>query len=1070
MKSINLIFSILLPLLMASCQVKEGTSGSSLFSGHLGTTNKFTLQTPSSGTRVTGDVITFNVTFPFDMTINTAGGDPRLAITIGATTAHASYVAQSDLKKLQFTYTILAAQNDTNGIDVTALELNGSTLKFDNNGTITDCDVSSITSTNLSNVKVDTSGPTITAFTSTNIPALYHLGDTISFAMTFSEEVYVTDTPKFVATLGTGGAVDVNYDSGSGSTLLIFSFDVASGYVDTDGYTFTSPISLGTATIKDAVGNNASLDFSSFVAAAQTYSATVDISGRIPYITNVSVPANGTYVAAQSLDFTLDFDRTVAVTGTPYITLTVGSTSRQAQYVSGTGTDSLVFRYTLVPGDVDSDGVTLATTITANSGTITDATTPFTSFFSITANNTFTVPTTAGILANSLQPQATTVTKGLDSTYPTWGTTTTLDNYWIIGQDLNITVGFNTNMYVTQTGGTPTLALTIGSTTRNATYLSGGDGQTSLVFRYTIQEGDLDTDGSIGIGSISLNGGVITDASLTNSLLTMPVSSMTTTYVDGVRPTISSVTAPVDATYSQVTPYAPTNMGFTVTWTEAVNLSATTAAATYVPLTIGASSVSAVYSSGNNTSSIIYRPSSLTGYNDTDGITVTSPLSGTATLKDLAGNTVSTKTFTAPTTTGVLVDTTAPTVTSITAITADGTYVAGQTIDYSVTFSESVTTSVAGGYPRISLVVGSTTRYLNPTASTTGTTHTFRYTIVSGDLDTNGVAITVNSFANNGTTAYARDVGRNNVSSTLTAVSSAGILVDAAAPTISSVTAPTNGTYDSGDTLSFTVVYSEAVTVTGTPSIDVSLTSGTVNFNYVSGSGTTTLTFSYTITSSDYDFDGLPSSISSITLNGGTIADSAANNGPSTFTAKNLSSIYITYPNTDLWAVTTSLTSRAVSGSPSISSAGAVTTTTCGITTCRLFNGDDSFTLGGALNNVETLFIVVKTPSAIGANHNLFSGDLILEEDVVSSVWDLSSTSATVKIGGTTYTGTIHDTNLGLSTTQIIQVDFDSPVSFGAGTLIDATFSGGIGEVMAISGTLSGAQKTNILTYLDNKY
>lgn len=1070
MKSINFIFSILLPLLMVSCQVKEGTSGASLFSGHVATSNKFTLETPSTGTRVTGDVITFNVTFPFDININTTGGDPRLAITIGATTAYATYVAQSNLKKLQFTYTILAAQNDTNGIDVTALELNGSTLKFDNNGTITDCDVSSITNTNLSSVKVDTSGPTITAFTSTNIPALYHLGDTISFSMTFSEEVYVTDTPKFVATLGTGGAVDVNYQSGSGSTLLIFSFDVAAGYVDTDGYTFTSPISLGTATIKDAVGNNASLDFSSFVAAAQTYSGTVDISGRIPYITNVSVPANGTYVAAQSLDFTLDFDRTVTVTGTPYITLTVGSNSRQAQYVSGSGTDSLVFRYTLVPGDVDLDGVTLATTITANSGTILDATTPFTSFFSITANNTFTVPTTTGILANSLQPQAITVTKGLDTTYPTWGSTTTLDNYWIIGQDLSITVGFNTNMYVTQTGGTPTLALTIGATTRNATYLSGGDGQTSLVFRYTIQEGDLDTDGSVGIGSISLNGGVITDASLTNSLLTMPVSSMTTTYVDGVRPTISSVTAPVDATYSQVSPYAPTNMGFTVTWTEAVNLSATTAAASYVPLTIGASSVSAVYSSGNNSSSIIYRPSSLTGYNDTDGITVSSPLPGTATLKDLAGNTVSTKTFTPPTTTGILVDTTAPTVTSITAITSDSTYVATQTIDYSVTFSESVTTNVVGLYPRISLVVGSTTKYLVPTANTTGTTHTFRYTIVSGDLDANGVAITLNSFANNATTAYARDGGRNNVSSTLAAVSSPGILVDAAAPTISTVTAPTNGTYESGNTLTFSVVYSEAVTVVGVPSIDVGLSSGTLNFNYTSGSGTTTLTFSYTLSSSDYDFDGLPSSISSISLNGGTITDSVANNGATTFTAKNLSSIYVTYPSTDLWAVTTSLTSRAVTGSPTVSNSGAVTTTTCGITTCRLFNGDDSFSLGGALNNVETLFIVVKTPSSIGLNHNIFSTDVVLEEDVIGNVFDLSTTSATVKIGGTTYTGTVHDANLGLSTTQIIQIDFDSPVSFAAGTIIDTTFSGAIGEIMAISGTLSGAQKTNILTYLDNKF
>jgi hypothetical protein len=243
-----------------------------------------------------------------------------------------------------------------------------------------------------------------------------------------------------------------------------------------------------------------------------------------------------------------------------------------------------------------------------------------------------------------------------------------------------------------------------------------------------------------------------------------------------------------------------------------------------------------------------------------------------------------------------------------------------------------------------------------------------------------------------------------------------------------------------------------------------------LNFNYTSGSGTTTLTFSYTLSSSDYDFDGLPSSISSISLNGGTITDSVANNGATTFTAKNLSSIYVTYPSTDLWAVTTSLTSRAVTGSPTVSNSGAVTTTTCGITTCRLFNGDDSFSLGGALNNVETLFIVVKTPSSIGLNHNIFSTDVVLEEDVIGNVFDLSTTSATVKIGGTTYTGTVHDANLGLSTTQIIQIDFDSPVSFAAGTIIDTTFSGAIGEIMAISGTLSGAQKTNILTYLDNKF
>ena len=37
--------------------------------------------------------------------------------------------------------------------------------------------------------------------------------------------------------------------------------------------------------------------------------------------------------------------------------LTIGSTSRQADYVSGSGTSALVFRYTVQSGDLDTDGI-----------------------------------------------------------------------------------------------------------------------------------------------------------------------------------------------------------------------------------------------------------------------------------------------------------------------------------------------------------------------------------------------------------------------------------------------------------------------------------------------------------------------------------------------------------------------------------------------------------------------------------------------------------------------------------------------------------------------------------------
>jgi len=70
--------------------------------------------------------------------------------------------------------------------------------------------------------------------------------------------------------------------------------------------------------------------------------------------------------------------------------------------------------------------------------------------------------------------------------------------------------------------GTPKLALTIGAATRQAAYVSSpaGFGGRFLLFSYTVQAADRDTDGiSIPANALTLNGGTIRDAGGNNAVL-----------------------------------------------------------------------------------------------------------------------------------------------------------------------------------------------------------------------------------------------------------------------------------------------------------------------------------------------------------------------------------------------------------------------------------------------------------------------------------------------------------------------------------------------------------------------
>ena len=112
-------------------------------------------------------------------------------------------------------------------------------------------------------------------------------------------------------------------------------------------------------------------------------------------------------------------------------------------------------------------------------------------------------------------------------------------------------------------------------------------------------------------------------------------------------------------------------------------------------------------------------------------------------------------------------------------------------------------------------------------------------------------------------------------------------VIDKTSPVVANVLVPSNSTYKTGSNLTFTVNFSEPLTVIGNPTLGITLnTGGLVNATYVSGSGTSSLTFAYTVMAGNADSDGI-SLAGSISLNGSSIADMVGNSA--TLTLQNVS-------------------------------------------------------------------------------------------------------------------------------------------------------------------------------------
>ncbi len=188
--------------------------------------------------------------------------------------------------------------------------------------------------------------------------------------------------------------------------------------------------------------------------------------------------------------------------------------------------------------------------------------------------------------------------------------------------------------------------------------------------------------------------------------------------------------------------------------------------------------------------------------------------------------------------------------------------------------------TVTGVSPTVGPLTGDTAVTITGTGFTGATKVDFGANPATNLVVVSSTEITVTSPAGSGTV----DVTVTGPGGT-TSTSSTDKFSYVAAPTVIAVSSTkASGVYGAGTTIPITVTFDEPVTVTGAPQIALNAGGG-ATATYASGSGTATLTFNYTVAAGQLAADLDYASTTALSLNGGTIKDSAGNGAALTLPA-----------------------------------------------------------------------------------------------------------------------------------------------------------------------------------------
>jgi len=674
------------------------------------------------------------------------------------------------------------------------------------------------------NYEVETLVPTVSSIVISSATGIQNnvlnAGDVVSVTSTFSESVPVTGTPQLPLVIG-GNNRTATYTSGSGSTMLVFKYTIQAEETDTDGISIgANTIALNSGTIKDAAGNNATLTHNA-VSANSSYK----VDTTAPTVSSVAMTSatgiqNNYLNAGDVASVTATFSENVPVTGTPQLTLVVGSTDRTATYHSGSGGTTLVFKYTIQAVETDDDGISIgANILVLNSGTIQDpaGNNATLTHSAVSANSSYKVDTTVPTLAETTSVPSLTNdnstqyifssseggTISIGGSCSSDNSTAVADNMTVFFADLEDGTYSNCSITVADSAGN-TQTITVNSFTidTSAPTLSQvtavtsptNDNTSSYTFSST-EAGSITYGGSCSSSTTAsttdnntINFNALADETYSNCKISVTDNasntsnnlSVNTFTIDTVKPVLEQVTA-------VTTPTKDPTPGYAFSSDEAGTIS------------YGGSSCSPGGTSAiNGTNSISFGTLSEASYSCT--ITVTDSAEN-------ASSELSVNTF--------VIDTTAPTVSSISSSTSDGVYKSNDNITVTVSFNENVIVDNSSGNPRIQLETGTNDRYASYISGNSTNILSFLYTVQSGDNSSDLDYKSTDSLsANSGTI---RDDATNDTTLTLFSPNQSGslsankaIVIDGIAPAVSSIS-PTNNQSGVSITDNISVTFSESM-------------------------------------------------------------------------------------------------------------------------------------------------------------------------------------------------------------------------------------------------------------------
>ena len=717
---------------------------------------------------------------------------------------------------------------------------------------------------------------------------------------------------------------------GSGTRYLTFGYTVQTGDRDSDGIKMDGGY-------EDADGNwhnfinreevtAAGTDFPAYPA----YPGFDDQSGhkvdgsRYPKgisMEIVSEPeAGGVYRYGETIEVSLTLSGAVDIDGDVLLNGRVEDEDnwRGFKYKEGSGTDTLTFAYTVDAHDLDTDGITIESSYVQDgvrhgwggSGAVTVAGTDvavppnFTGLRNQDGHEVDGRPYASEFRVTS-KPRA-----GFDA----YGRDETID----------VTVGFDQNVTAGDEAAAA-LQLDDSSGSRDAQYVSG-NGTSTLTFRYTVKDGDLDEDGLV----VSFPAGQEIKATGTEVSYNphpagdgvVPQSAAFSYHkVDGsllggdeTPPTVSEVRfASEPGPGSDETYAGGDRVGVEVVFGEAVAVTGEP----QIQILVGAKTRQAIYETGARA------PDAPTTYDtvvsfwytvqenekDEDGISLSanSITRNGGAIQDEAGNDANLNHSALSDDSGHKVD--APDVTSpiieevefsdsLDLQGGDDTYGAGDWLGVLVTFDEEV---VATGSSWMGIRIGDNVRraeiwHLPDFLAMSDSEREipvrvvfFGYTVQEGESDSDGISVAADSITLNGGTI--RDEAGNNAELAHEALAdNPNHKVDApdvTGPTISSVAITSDPgsdlTYGTGSEIKIIVTFDEAVVVTGAPQLELDMYDSedptTRQATYDSDeSNEAAMVFTYTAVAGDKAGDGLEMPANALTLNGGTIQDGAGNN------------------------------------------------------------------------------------------------------------------------------------------------------------------------------------------------